>query len=271
MSRLGIIAGGGGLPEKLVNACRKSGRDFFVLALQGQTDKNMLADIPHKWSRVGAINEAIAILKAENVDTLVMAGAVRRPGLWEMKPDWRTIQVFARLGAAAFGDDALLRAVAGELEKEGFKLIGAHEIEPQLIAPEGVLTKKQPSPENKTDVEYGIRVVKMLGTLDVGQAAVVQQGIVLGVEAVEGTDALLQRCRGLCRKGRGGVLVKGCKPQQDKRLDLPTVGLRTIRYAFEARLEGIALEAGASLLLDRDAVVAAADKMGIFVTGFKAA
>lgn len=257
------------MPQKIIQACQRNGRNFFVLALQGQTDKKILSHIPHKWSRVGAISEAVAILKSENVDTLVMAGSVRRPGLWEMKPDWRTVQVFARLGTAAFGDDALLRAVAAELAKDGFKLVGAHEIEPQLLTPEGVLTRKTPSPENKADIEYGLKVVRTLGQMDVGQAAVVQQGIVLGVEAVEGTDALLQRCRTLCRKGRGGVLVKGCKPQQDKRLDLPAIGLRTIRYAYEAGLEGIAAEAGASLLLDRDAVIAAADKLGLFVTGFQ--
>jgi len=269
MSRLGIIAGGGALPLKLIQACQRDRKNFFVLALQGQTDKKILIDIPHQWSRVGGINDAIGILKAENVDTLVMAGSVRRPGLLEMKPDWRTVQVFARLGKAAFGDDALLRAVAGELEKDGFKVIGAHEIEPQLITPEGVLTKKMPSPENKADLEYGIRVVKTLGGMDIGQAAVVQQGVVLGVEAIEGTDELLRRCKKLRRKGHGGVLVKGCKPQQDKRLDLPAVGIRTVRYAYEAGLEGIAVEAGASLLLDREEVIAAADKLGIFVTGFK--
>ncbi|MCK5556178.1 MAG: LpxI family protein, partial [Alphaproteobacteria bacterium] len=157
-----------------------------------------------------------------------------------------------------------------ELEKEGFRLVGAHEIEPRLITPEGILTKKAPSPENKTDIEYGIKVVKALGRLDVGQAAVVQQGIVLGVEAAEGTDALLERCVGLRRKGRGGVLVKTCKPQQDTRIDLPTIGLRTIRYAWEAGLEGVAVEAGASLLLDRDEAISAANKLGFFIEGFKA-
>jgi len=270
MSRLGIIAGGGSLPKKLIDACKRGQRDFFVLALQGQADKALTDGVPHRWVRLGATDESIAILKAEHVDEVVLAGSVRRPGLLEMKPDWRTLQVFARLGMSALGDDALLRAVAGELEKDGFRLIGAHEIEPQLITPAGLLTKKTPSPENDADLQSGIKVVKTLGQLDVGQAAIVQQGIVLGVEAVEGTDALLKRCAGLRRKGRGGVLVKGCKPQQDKRMDLPTVGLRTVRLAHEAGLEGIATEAGASLILDREAVTEAADRLGIFVTGFKA-
>lgn len=270
MSRIGIIAGGGSLPQKLIDACKRGQRDFFVLALQGQADKVFLGNVPHRWVRIGATDEAISILKEEHVDEVVMAGSVRRPGLLEMKPDWRTIQVFARLGLSALGDDVLLRAVAGELEKDGFKLIGAHEIEPALMTPEGLLTKKPPSLENNADLYYGINVIKTLGQLDVGQAAVVQQGIVLGVEAVEGTDALLKRCGKLRRKGRGGVLVKGCKPQQDKRMDLPVIGLRTVKMAHEAGLEGIAAEAGASLILDREAVAEAADKFGIFVTGFKA-
>ena len=269
MSRLGIIAGGGELPRKLIEACQRDDRSFFVLAIRGQADKKKLKDVPHSWCRIGAIGEAVNILKTENVDTLVMAGSVRRPGLLEMKPDWRTIQVFARLGMAAFGDDSLLRAVVAELEKDGFKLVGAHEIEPQLITPEGILTRKAPSPENKADIEYGIKVVSSLGLLDVGQAVVVQQGVVLGVEAAEGTDALLERCIGLRRKGRGGVLVKICKPQQDKRIDLPTIGMRTLSYALEAGLEGIVVEAGASLLLDRDKVVASADRLGLFIEGFK--
>ena len=270
MSRTGIIAGGGSLPQKLIDACKRGQRDFFVLALQGQADKNLVNDVPHRWVRIGATDEAISILKAEHVDEVVMAGSVRRPGLMEMKPDWRTVQVFARLGLSALGDDVLLRAVAGELEKDGFKLIGAHEIEPSLITPEGLLTKKAPSAENNADLTYGIKVIKTLGQLDVGQAAVVQQGIVLGVEAVEGTDALLKRCGGLRRKGRGGVLVKACKPQQDKRIDLPSIGLRTVKMVHEAGLEGIAIEAGASFILDREAVAEAADNLGIFVTGFKA-
>jgi DUF1009 family protein len=269
MSRIGIIAGGGSLPQKLVDACKHGQRDFFVLALQGQADKSLVGGVPHKWVRIGATDEAISILKSEHVDEVVMAGSVRRPGLLEMKPDWRTVQVFARLGLSALGDDVLLRAVAGELEKDGFKVIGAHEIEPALITAEGLLTKKTPSAENNADLQYAIKTVKTLGQLDIGQAAVVQQGIVLGVEAVEGTDGLLKRCKGLRRKGHGGVLVKGCKPQQDQRMDMPVIGTRTVKMAYEAGLEGIAAEAGVTLILDRDAVIEAADKFGLFVTGFK--
>ena len=241
-----------------------------MLALQGQADKEALDGLPHRFVKLGATNEAIAVLKAENVDTIVLAGSVHRPNVLEMKPDMRTLQLFARLGPAALGDDALLRAVAEEIEKEGFQILGAHEVDPGLITTEGVLTAKKPSPENEEDLRYGIKAAKTLGALDIGQTAVVQQGVVLGLEAVEGTDALLKRCKDLRKKGRGGVLVKGCKPQQDNRLDLPTVGLRTVQLAYEAGLEGIAVEAGASLIVDREETVAAADKFGIFLKGYKA-
>ena len=267
MSRTGIIAGGGSLPQKLIDACKRGQRDFFVLALQGQADKNLVNDVPHRWVRIGATDEALSILKAEHVDEVVMAGSVRRPGLMEMKPDWRTVQVFARLGLSALGDDVLLRAVAGELEKDGFKLIGAHEIEPSLITPEGLLTKKAPSAENNADLTYGIKVIKTLGQLDVGQAAVVQQGIVLAVEAVEGTDAMLARIAAVARPGPGGVLVKLAKPGQERRADLPTLGSATISNACAAGLRGIAFEAGGSLLTNKKLMIEAADAGGIFLLG----
>lgn len=270
MARLGIIAGGGALPMRLVEACRRDGRDVFVLALQGQADKKTFDAVPHKWVKIGATDEAISILKSEKVSDVVLAGSVRRPSLKEMKPDWRTVQVFARLGLAALGDDAMLRVVAEELEKDGLHVVGAHEIEPALITPEGVLTHKQPSAVNAADAAYGIKVAKTLGELDIGQAAVVQQGRVLGVEAMEGTEELLRRCGAHRRAGTGGVLVKSCKPRQDKRMDLPAIGLRTVRQAFEAGLEGIAIEAGASIILDREGVTSAADKLGLFIMGFKA-
>jgi UDP-2,3-diacylglucosamine hydrolase len=270
MARLGIIAGGGGLPRKLIDTCKREGRNFFVLAFKGQTDPALVEGIPHFWAKLGATGSAISILKKENVDTLVMAGAIRRPSLAELKPDWRTIQIFARLGAKAFGDDALLRAIADEIESNGFKVVGAHEVAPEIITPAGILGKRKPDAGHAEDMDIAIRTAKTLGALDIGQAAIVQQGIVLGVEAVEGTDALIARCRILKRKGRGGVLVKSCKPQQDQRLDLPTIGMRTVRNAFEAGLEGIAVEAGASIILDRENVVDAADKLGIFIAGFNA-
>lgn len=269
MSRLGIIAGGGGLPQKLVSVCRRDHKPFFVLAFKGQTEELLVQNAPHAWTRLGATNEAIRILKENDVTEVVMAGSMRRPSLFEMKPDWRTIQVFAKLGKAAFGDDALLRAIAEVFEKEGFIVRGAHEIDPSLITTEGVLGKHAPNNDQQKDIAFGILLTRTLGQMDVGQGAVIQQGVAIGVEAVEGTDALLYRCKKHQRKGPGGVLVKSCKPQQDRRLDLPAIGINTVRRAYQAGLSGIALEAGASFLLDREETIAAADKLGMFILGFK--
>lgn len=270
MSRLGIIAGGGSLPQKLVNACRRDHHPFFVLALKGQANDIDLRDVPHAWVPLGATDKSISIFKANDVNRIVMAGSVKRPGLFDIRPDWRTIQFFMKIGMKSLGDDALLRAIADLLEDEGFAIVGAHEIEPALITPVGVLGKVSPAPEVLSDIAFGIKITKTLGALDVGQAAVVQGGITLGVEAAEGTDALLERCAGLRRKGTGGVLVKSCKPQQDRRLDLPTVGVRTVIRAHKAGLAGIAIEAGASLLLQREEMVDLADKLGLFVMGYEA-
>jgi DUF1009 family protein len=269
MPRLGIIAGGGALPARLIAACRRDRREFFVLGLKGQADRATLEGVPHAWAPLGATDLSVSIMKENGVDTLVLAGSVKRPGIFDMKPDKRTLALFTRLGVGALGDDRLLRAVAEELEKDGFKIVGAHEVEPALLAPEGLLTARTPNNRNKLDVEYGILVARTLGKLDVGQAAVIQQGIVLGLEAVEGTDALLQRCAGLRRQGPGGVLVKCAKPQQDRRLDLPVIGPRTVRRASEAGLEGIAFEAGSSVLLEREETVKAAEKAGLFLLGFR--
>lgn len=265
MARLGIIAGGGTLPQRLAAVARGRGWPVYILGLRGQTDA---ATAPDALVRLGAAARAIHLLKAEGVDTLVMAGHVRRPALSELKPDWRTLQLFARLGRRALGDDTLLRAVAQELESEGFKIIAPHEIDPSLLSPAGPLSARVPTADEQQDIARGIDVAHKLGALDVGQGVVVQQGIVLAVEAIEGTDAMLARCQKLRRRGGGGVLVKACKPQQDARLDLPTIGLRTLTRAYQAGLAGIAIEAGASLLLDQDEVRHTADRLGLFVMGF---
>lgn len=267
MGRLGIIAGGGGLPRRLQAAARAQAWPYYTLGLRGQADA---ITNPDAWVRLGAAGKAIDLLKAEGIDTLVMAGHVRRPALAELKPDFRTLQLFARLGKRALGDDTLLRAVAQELEHEGFKIIAPHELDPTLLSPVGALSSRQPNEAEQADIARGIEVARTLGNLDVGQGCVVQQGIVLAVEAVEGTDAMLSRCQKLRRKGAGGVLVKACKPQQDLRIDLPTIGLRTLTKAYQAGLAGIAVQAGASLLLDQDEVRATADRLGLFVTGFAA-
>jgi DUF1009 family protein len=175
----------------------------------------------------------------------------------------------AKVGARAFGDDGLLSAVVKELEAEGFRVIGADDVFESLRTPLGPCGRLAPDDAALVDIDRGIEVVRAIGQLDVGQAVVVQQGVVLGVEAIEGTDALLDRCAVVRRSGRGGVLVKIAKPGQEHRVDLPTIGPGTITRAISAGLRGIALEAHRSLIIDRAAVIRAADEAGLFVVGVK--
>jgi hypothetical protein len=265
--RLGIVAGSGGLPRRLVESCRATGRDVFVLALEGAAEPATVRDVPHAWCRIGAAATGLALLRQNNVTELVLAGGIRRPSLVALRPDWRAAKLFARIGYRALGDDGLLSAVVSELEEEGFRVIGAEELLGVDLASEGPLGRYRPDREAQADIAHGLRVALTLGALDVGQAVVIQQGLVLGVEAIEGTDGLLRRCSGLRRDGPGGVLVKVAKPGQERRADRPTIGPATIALAAEAGLRGIAIEADATIVLDRDEVIRAADRAGLFVVG----
>jgi DUF1009 family protein len=267
---LGIIAGSGGLPRRLVDDCRRKGRNVFVLALEGEADAETVAGVNHAWCRIGAAAKGLKLLREHGVTDVVYAGGVRRPSLAAIRPDWRAAKFFAKVGYRLLGDDGLLSAIAKEMEIEGFRVIGAHELLDQSAAvPEGPLTRARPDAEAEGDIARGIEIARALGALDVGQAVVVQQGLVLGVEAIEGTDALLRRCGGLRRDGVGGVLVKIEKPGQEIRIDRPTIGPQTVRLAAEAGLRGIAAQAGATLLLDRDEVICAADAAGLFLVGIR--
>ena len=197
-----------------------------------------------------------------------MAGDVRRPSLATLRPDGRTALFLAKIGRAAFGDDGLLGAIVRMLEEEeGVRVVGADDILNEVLAVEGVYGAVAPDADAKADIERGVAAARAIGALDIGQAAVVQQGVVLGVEAIEGTDALIARCAALRREGRGGVLVKVKKPGQETRVDLPVIGPTTVANATAAGLCGIAVEAGAALVIDRAAVVEAADRAGLFVVG----
>jgi len=266
--KLGVIAGGGSLPERIVRACRETGREVFVIAIEGHAEPNGFEDVPHAWLRIGAGGKALKLLREQGVEELVLAGDVRRPSLAELKPDLWTAKFLARVGTNALGDDGMLGAVIRELEaSEGFCVVGTDSLLPGLLATAGVYGSVQPDEQAIQDIERGVEVARGIGGLDVGQAAVVQQGLVLAVEAIEGTDAMIGRAAALRREGSGGVLVKVSKPGQESRADLPCIGPDTVRAAAEAGLAGIAIEAGGALVLGRDEVVRAADAAGLFVIG----
>jgi DUF1009 family protein len=268
---LGILAGGGRLPGQVAAAAFAAGRPVFLVGLEGFADPAILAPWPHQFIRILAVGQILAALRAHGCQDLVLIGPVRRPSLLDLRPDAEGARMLARIGRAAFaGDDGLLAAVVKILGEEGFRVVGAHEILSEALGPAGLLSQAAPDAVAMADIRRGIAVVRALGAVDVGQACVVQQGVVLAVEAAEGTDAMLSRCAAAARPGRGGVLVKLVKPGQDRRADLPTVGPETIRAATEAGLRGVAFEAGGTILAEREAAIAAADSAGVFLLGLDA-
>lgn len=263
-AKLGIIAGGGALPGLLVSACQSLNRPYYVLGLSGFADDAALRHPAHAWVRLGEVGKALTLLREAGVDEVVMAGAVQRPRLDSLKPDFKGAALLARIVGKALGDDSLLSVVVGEFEREGFTVVGADDILADLLTPVGVLGRVRPGAQAEEDIRYGFGAARALGAADVGQAVVVRGGSVIETEGPDGTDAMLARV-----KEGGGVLVKVKKPQQERRVDLPTIGPDTIANAASADLVGIAVEAGQTLMIDRVNVVAAADSAGLFVVGVR--
>ncbi|HEY5209492.1 MAG TPA: UDP-2,3-diacylglucosamine diphosphatase LpxI [Stellaceae bacterium] len=268
--RLGIIAGSGELPRRIRDAAVVADRPIFIVALEGFADPALVAGMPHGWIRLGAAAEGLKLLRDNAVQDIVFAGGVRRPSLLALRPDWRAAKFIAKAGFRALGDNGLLTAVIKEIEDEGFRIVGADSIIGAALATAGPFGKIVPDDIAQQDIARGIIAARALGALDIGQAVIVQQGMVIGAEAVEGTEQLIARCKGLALDGPGGVLVKMAKPGQERRADLPTIGPRTVEHAAAAGLRGIAVEAGAALIIDRDRVAAAADARGLFVVGILA-
>ena len=267
---LGIFAGEGELPLRVAATARAAGREVRPVLLEGFADPAAWAGYPSLRLRFGALGSSIPWLRGEGVRELVLCGHVRRPSLLSLRPDAATARYLARIGARAFsGDAGLLSALRKVLTEEGFSLVGPDSVLDGLQVPPGLLGHVAPDAGHREDVRRGVAVVQALGRLDVGQGAVVQQGLVLGVEGIEGTDALIARCGALRREGRGGVLVKLVKPQQDRSLDMPSLGPATVRMAVQAGLAGIAFEARGALVIQREEMVRLADGNGIFLLAIR--
>ena len=265
---LGIIAGGGPLPGQVAAAARASGRPVFIAALESYAEPEVVAPFPHQFFRLGAIGAIRQKLREQDCRDLVIIGPVKRPSILSLRPDSEGAKMLAKIGRAAFaGDDGLMAAVLRVLEEDGFRVLGAHDIVGDVLGPPGLLTRAAPDAGAMADVQRGIEVIKALGAADIGQACVVQQGIVLAVEAVEGTDAMLARIPRVARPGPAGVLVKLAKPGQERRADMPALGPSTIQFVQNAGLRGVAFEAGNTILADRTLMIDLADAAGIFLLG----
>jgi hypothetical protein len=275
--KLGVIAGGGELPLILAEHCAAEGVPYFVARISPFADPALDAH-PGVTHGLGLMGARMQSLRDAGCDAIIILGQVPRPDVSKLELDEVAIAMApAVLAAARNGDDALLRTLVNEHERAGFRVIGVDEAMQGLLAPAGVWGKAAPSDRQMNDLKKAAKLAAAVGAWDVGQGVVVCDGLVLAVEAQEGTDAMLRRVAEMPATVRGtaearrGVLVKRPKPIQERRIDLPTIGVRTIDGAAAAGLAGVAVEAGSALALRRDELVAAADRAGLFVYGFSAA
>lgn len=269
MERLGIVAGRGSLPQKLIDDCLRKNRPFCVVALKKQFEGNIPSHIKTIEIRLGAGGTALKFLREQGAKEIVFAGGVKRPSLTSLRPDaWSAKQLKKFNKKRVAGDDGLLTTIIDILEKEeGFKIVGAHEILPSLVAKQQLYGHIAPDEKSMDDIKKAFEVAKEIGRLDIGQACVVSQSTVVAVEAIEGTDNMLKRLLSYKEQSKGGVLLKAAKPNQELRIDMPTIGLKTLYNAKKAGLKGIAIEDSAALIMEPEKVAETADELGLFVMG----
>lgn len=265
MRRIGLIAGNGRFPLFFAQGARNHSVQVVAVAHVGETLPDLAQQVDKIfWIRVGQLGKMIKIFKKEEIKEVVMAGGIQKTRLFsDAWPDLRSLSLLASLKEKK--DDALLRAVAGELEKEGIHVLESTLFLDFLLSPKGVMTRRSPTKKEWEDIHFGFSLAKEVGRLDIGQCLVVKNQVVLAVEAIEGTDETIQRGG---RLGRGGaVVIKICKPQQDLRFDIPAIGIETVRSMAKVEAKVLAIEADRSIFLDKDETIVLADKMGITIVG----
>lgn len=276
-SPVGVIAGGGAMPFAVADSLQARGIAPVLFALRGACDSDRVAGFRHHWISVGQLGRATKLFRSEGCRDLIFIGSLVRPALSEIRLDWGTLRVLGKVMTAfRGGDDHLLSGVGRILEQDGFRMVGIRDVAPDLLMPEGGITRAVPDASARADIGKGRDVLGALGPFDIGQAAVVIDGHVVAVEDIEGTDGLLARVAQLRADGRirakagRGVLVKAPKSGQDPRFDLPTVGPRTVAGAANAGLAGIAIAAGYALVVEPQAMIETADQAGLFIEGLSA-
>jgi DUF1009 family protein len=269
LKKLGMIAGSGNMPVEIIKHCKEKGVEIYVIGLETFASGEQLKDAPHCFAKIGEVGKMMKAFKKNNISDIVLAGGIKRPSFKELIPDWEGMKILTKLAIKKMSDDNLFRAVIKETENLGFRILGIEEIVPEMMFYEGVYGKVKPTKEDLDDIERGFVVAKALGAVDVGQAVVVQEGMVLAVEAIEGTDMMLSRAAAVKKQGKAPIMVKVLKPKQDMRVDLPAIGLLTIEQLKKYGIKGIAVEAGRVLLIEREAVIKMANEAGIFIIGIK--
>jgi DUF1009 family protein len=273
-SPIAIICGGGSFPGAVAEAILRRGRQPVMFGIKGWADAGVIERYPHHWVALGQLGRFFRLAQAEHCKEVLFIGTLLRPPLRQVRLDWQTVRLMPRIvGYFRGGDNRLLSGAASIAESGGLRVIGLHEVAPEIFVPEGVLGRHRPSQRDLSDIARGMTLISALGPFDVGQATIVADDNVLAVEAAEGTDNMLARIAELRRQGRVttppgvGVLVKAPKPGQDRRFDLPSIGPRTVEGAARAGLAGIAVAAGSTIIAEADEVIAAADRQNIFIAG----
>ncbi len=269
-----IVCGGGSFPQAVAEAVMRSGRRPVMFGIRGWADPRVVQQYTHQWIALGQAGRFFRLAQAERCHDVLFIGTLLRPPLTQIRLDWQTIRLMPRI-ARSFrgGDDGLLSGIARLLEEGGLRIVGLKDVAADILAPEGVMGRRQPSSRDRADIARALAIIAAIGPFDVGQAAIVANNNVLAVEAAEGTDNLLLRIAELRGQGRVtashgvGVLVKAPKPGQDRRFDLPAIGLQTVANAARAGLAGIAVVAANTIIADAAEVVAAADRADMFLIG----
>ncbi len=262
MKKIGLIAGNGKFPIIFAKAAKREGYEVIAIAHKGETLRELedwVDDI--EWIKIGQLTKLIDFLKENGVkDVALVGGITKRKIFTEIMPDLRALSLALRLRNRE--DDAILREVARELEKEGLTVQPSTLFVPSILAPKGCLTKQRPNRQQRRDIEFGWKMAKAIGALDIGQCVVVKQQTVLAVEAIDGTDETIKRGG---RLAKGAVVVKVSKPQQDLRFDVPAVGLTTIRNMIEVAASVLAIEAGKTLMFDKEEMIREANRAKISI------
>ena len=272
---LAVICGGGALPFAVADAVGKRGRRVVLFAIRGWADPQRVAAYPHHWASFGQFGWFCRVAQREGCRDVVLIGSVVRPAIWKIRPDFKTLRLLPRIvGLLRGGDNRLLMGVAVIFEEHGFRLVGAHEIAPDILMPEGLLGRERPTAGDQADIATALALLEATSPFDVGQAVVVADTRVLAIEAAEGTDRMLARIAELRQGGRiadarRGVLVKAAKRGQDRRVDLPSIGPRTVEGAARAGLAGIAVVSGSTIIAEAGLTGAAADRERLFVIGVR--
>ena len=265
--KLAIIAGNGSIPFYLIEECNKIGREYCLIIIEGHGKELSEKYDPDYIVSLSKMGRAVKYVKNIGIKHILMVGGVKRPSLKNIIPDLWTAKFLTTISSKVSGDNSVLSKLTKALEREGFIIVAPEEVLPNLICPKGTLGKVKPNQQNNEDISTGYRIAKIIGANDIGQSIIMENGLVIAVEAAEGTDRMIKRSLNLKKEKKAGVLIKVIKPMQDKRIDRPVIGIDTIKAVKKAGLDGIALESNEILILNYSDVILYADEEGLFVEG----